>query len=85
MAKITIPVTGMHCAACQSRVQHALAATPGVSDASVNLLLNSASVAYDEARVAPSALVEAIKATGYGAEIRDAERGTRNAERHTRR
>jgi P-type Cu+ transporter len=34
--KITIPVTGMHCASCQSRVQHALTQTPGVSDASVN-------------------------------------------------
>ena len=48
MAKITLPVTGMHCAACQSRVQSALAATPGVSDASVNLMMNSAAVTYDE-------------------------------------
>ena len=36
--RITIPVKGMHCAACQSRVQHALRDTPGVSDATVKLL-----------------------------------------------
>ena len=41
--RITIPVTGMHCAACQSRVQSALARTNGVSDATVNLMLTRAS------------------------------------------
>ncbi|HEX7938920.1 MAG TPA: heavy metal translocating P-type ATPase, partial [Gemmatimonadaceae bacterium] len=69
MAKITLPVSGMHCAACQSRVQSALAATPGVSDASVNLMLNSAAVTYDEKSVKPEALVEVVKSTGYGAEL----------------
>ena len=33
---ITIPVTGMTCAACQSRVQRTLVKTPGVVDAAVN-------------------------------------------------
>jgi Cu+-exporting ATPase len=69
MAKITMPVTGMHCAACQSRVQGALQATPGVSDAAVNLMLNSASVTYDEGAVRPEALVQVVKSTGYGAEL----------------
>jgi len=69
MAKITMPITGMHCAACQSRVQGALAATPGVSDAAVNLMLNSASVTYDESAVKPAALIEVVKSTGYGAEL----------------
>src|SRR5213592_2657551 len=69
MAKLTIPVSGMHCASCQSRVQSALAKTPGVSDASVNLMLNNATVAYDPAVVEPHKLVAAIKATGYDAEV----------------
>jgi len=38
---ISFPVTGMTCAACQARVQRALAAEPGVIDASVHLLTNS--------------------------------------------
>ena len=67
--KITIPVTGMHCAACQSRVQSALKGTAGVSDATVNLMLNNATVTYDESTVAPDKLVQAIKGTGYDAEL----------------
>jgi Cu+-exporting ATPase len=67
--KITIPVSGMHCASCQSRVQSALQKTAGVSDASVNLLLNNATVTYDESAVAPEKLVEAIRSTGYEAVV----------------
>ena len=67
--RITIPVSGMHCAACQSRVQSALASTPGVQDASVNLMLNNATVTYDERTVEPAALVQSIKATGYDAAL----------------
>src|SRR5688500_15446434 len=66
-AKITIPVKGMHCAACQSRVQSALNKTGGVQDATVNLMLNNATVTYDSASVQPDTLVEAIKSTGYDA------------------
>jgi len=71
--KITIPVTGMHCAACQGRVQSALAKTTGVSDANVNLMLNNATVTYDEDAVAPATLVDAIKSTGYDATLPSAE------------
>lgn len=66
---ITIPVTGMTCAACQARVQRTLAKQPGVRDASVNLMMQSASVSFDPAEVTPDALVEAIRKTGYGAEL----------------
>ena len=71
--KITIPVTGMHCAACQSRVQSALKGTSGVRDATVNLMLNNATVTFDEGTVEPEALVQAIKSTGYDAELPRAE------------
>ena len=66
---ISFPVTGMTCAACQARVQRALAAEPGVIDAAVNLLTNSAAVRYDAAAVAPERLIDAVRATGYGAEL----------------
>ena len=66
---ISFPVTGMTCAACQARVQRALAAEPGVIDASVNLLTNSAAVHYDAAAVSPDRLIEAVRATGYDAEL----------------
>lgn len=67
--KVTIPVKGMTCAACQARVQRALQAKPGVLDASVNLMLKNAAVTYDPAMTSPLALVEAIRETGYGAEL----------------
>ncbi len=66
---IRIPVTGMTCAACQSRVQRTLQQVPGVSDASVNLMMNNATVTYDPAAVAPTQLVDAIRETGYGADL----------------
>ena len=66
---ISFPVTGMTCAACQARVQRALAAEPGVIDASVNLLTNTAAVRYDSGTVAPQRLIDAVRATGYDAEL----------------
>ena len=59
----------MTCAACQARVQRALSAEPGVVDATVNLLTNNAAVRYDPAKVSPENLIEAVRATGYGAEL----------------
>jgi Cu+-exporting ATPase len=66
---VTFPVTGMSCAACQARVQRELERTPGVEEAAVNLLLNSATVSFEPSRTSPERLVEAVRATGYGAEL----------------
>ena len=65
----SIPVSGMTCAACSARVQRALERVPGVSAANVNLMTGSATVEFDVETVAPEQLVEAIRATGYGAEL----------------
>jgi Cu+-exporting ATPase len=69
---IRIPVSGMTCAACQAHVQKALAKQPGVVDASVNLMMQNASVTFDPSVVTPDNLVDAIRATGYGAELAQA-------------
>ena len=68
-ARIDIPVQGMTCAACQASVQRALQRQPGVLDAAVNLMMKSAAVTYDPAVTRPEALVEAIRDTGYEAEL----------------
>jgi len=70
-ATITIPVEGMTCASCTSRVQRALAQESGVADASVNLMLRQATVQFDPTATTPDRLVEAIRATGYEAELAD--------------
>jgi P-type Cu+ transporter len=66
---ITIPVTGMHCAGCSSRVQRALEQAPGVSSANVNLMTGSATVDFDPSTTSAERLVEVIRGTGYGAEL----------------
>jgi len=66
---ITLPVTGMHCAACQARVQRELEASPGVARAGVNLLLNSATVTFDPRQTSAERLVDRVRATGYGSEV----------------
>ena len=77
---ISFPVSGMTCAACQARVQRALAAEPGVIDASVNLVTRSAAVRYDPAAVTPQDLIEAVRATGYDAALPAAEESSLSAD-----
>jgi P-type Cu+ transporter len=67
--RVTIPVTGMTCAACQSFIQRTLVDQAGVQNASVNLMLNHATVTFDPGVTSASALVDTIRGTGYGAEI----------------
>jgi len=71
--RITLPVEGMTCAACQANVQRALTATPGVTRAAVNLMLHEAAVDYDPASTDPSRLVAAINDTGYVSRLPSAE------------
>jgi Cu+-exporting ATPase len=66
---VAFPVTGMTCAACQARVQRALRTQAGVVDATVNLLTGSAAVRFDPGAVTAERLVEAVRATGYDAEL----------------
>src|ERR1700745_1213007 len=66
---VTIPATGMTCAAAQSLVQQTLEQQPGVDRASVNLLLNTATIDYHPGATDPQMLVEAVRETGYGAEL----------------
>jgi P-type Cu+ transporter len=67
--RVTIPVTGMTCAACQSFLERTLAAETGVRDATVNLMLHNATVTFDPQSTSTAALVETIRHSGYGAEM----------------
>jgi len=57
-------VTGMSCAACQARVEKAVAQVPGVSEVSVSLLTNSMGV---EGTADAGSIISAVEAAGYGA------------------
>ena len=60
-------VTGMSCAACQARVEKAVAKVPGVESVSVSLLTNSMGV---EGSASPEAVMEAVRKAGYGASVK---------------
>src|SRR3712207_1117981 len=51
------------------RSQRRLQKEPGVEDASVNLMMKSAAVTFDPGVITPERLIEAIRETGYGAEL----------------
>ncbi|MBS6564983.1 MAG: copper-translocating P-type ATPase [Selenomonadales bacterium] len=57
----------MTCAACQANVSRCVSKLEGVEDVNVSLLANSMTVSYDESRLKPENIIEAVKAAGYGA------------------
>ena len=70
-------VTGMNCAACSARVEKAVSKVPGVTTCSVSLLTNSMGV---EGTAESSAVIEAVKAAGYGASLKNAKEENKEAE-----
>ncbi|MBO4712099.1 heavy metal translocating P-type ATPase [bacterium] len=64
-------VTGMSCAACQARVEKAVAKVEGVTSVSVSLLTNSMGV---EGPVSNEAVIKAVTDAGYGAKLKDEDR-----------
>ncbi len=71
MTKLSLTVTGMHCASCSARIARQLQKTKGVQEANVNLATAKAHVSFDPAQVHENDLVQAVKAVGYGAEVLD--------------
>jgi Cu+-exporting ATPase len=63
---IQLGVSGMSCASCVSRVERALKKVDGVSEASVNLATERASVRYQPDKTGPNQLKDAICQIGYG-------------------
>jgi Cu+-exporting ATPase len=64
--RIDLPIEGMSCAACASRVERTLNKLEGV-EASVNFATERATVHFDPARVGTPDLVGAVEAAGYHA------------------
>ena len=62
-------VTGMTCSACSAHVEKAVGKLEGVEGVSVNLLGNNMLVDYDEARLSPAQVVQAVQDAGYGAYV----------------
>jgi P-type Cu+ transporter len=68
LATIELPIEGMTCASCASRIERRLNKLEGVT-ATVNYATEKASVGYDADAVAPEELVAAVEAAGYSATL----------------
>ncbi len=79
--KVTLNIESMSCASCVGRVDKALAAVPGVVEASVNLASETATVTYLEGVTTPQAIAAASGETGYPAKIAGGEASEDNTAR----
>ena len=85
---VTLAVGGMTCASCVGRVERALSAVPGVTEARVNLATERASVRVTAGAATAADLRAAVEGAGYdvvdapeGATRADAEREAREHDR----
>lgn len=87
--RVTIPIAGLHCASCVSKIESRLSALNGVIRATVNLATEQATIEYVPRQISLHELKEAVRDLGYeipetvevaeGAEIEDLERTAREA------
>ena len=69
---VVLPIEGMTCASCVGRVERALQAVPGVSQAHVNLATEKAEVRFSNP-VTYDLLVRTVENTGYGVPLANTE------------
>jgi Cu+-exporting ATPase len=62
---VTLPVTGMSCAACARTIERMLRGVPGVAAAGVNFATNRATVKFDASIVSLPELVDTVRSVGY--------------------
>lgn len=75
-------ITGMTCAACANRIEKGLGRLPGVTEATVNLALESASVRYLPGEVTVADLENKVKQLGYQATVK--QEGAEDGDRRQR-
>jgi Cu+-exporting ATPase len=63
---ISLPITGMTCAACAGTVERSLKKVPGVNAVSVNLATDRAEVAFTPGTARADDFVRAVERAGYG-------------------
>lgn len=70
--KISLSLSGMHCASCAGIIERSLRKVPGVAQANVNFAAEKAIIVFDNSQTQISDLVAAVKKVGYEAEEVDA-------------
>jgi heavy metal translocating P-type ATPase len=70
-ATVILAIDGMTCASCVGRVERRLAALPGVTEARVNLALETANVRFLAGALTADALISAVSTLGYVAKLQE--------------
>ncbi|MFT5683164.1 MAG: Cu+-exporting ATPase [Myxococcota bacterium] len=63
--QLNLPVQGMTCAACATRIERVLGRVEGVDEVAVNLITEEATLQFDAEVVGAQVLVEAIEKAGF--------------------
>ena len=69
LERMDLPITGMSCAACASRIEKGLGSVEGVSQATVNFAAEKATVFFDPNQTDLPHLIDKVKDLGYGARV----------------
>lgn len=78
-ASATFAITGMGCASCSAAIERALAASPGVSSATVDLAAATLSVRYDPAIIDDDGIIAVVRDVGFDGERLPGEGGASGA------
>ena len=69
LSSLSLPVKGMTCAACSTRLERVLGKVEGVEQALVSLAAERADIRYDPEKAKPEQLVAAIVKAGFQADL----------------
>ena len=71
MSKVTLSLSGMHCASCANSIQSATRSISGVASSNVNFATEEVAVEFDDKKTSASAIQKVIKDIGYEAILPD--------------
>lgn len=63
--KVTLPVTGMHCASCKANIERTVKKIPGVTECTVNFATEKANITFDASQTTIAAMNEKLDTYGY--------------------
>lgn len=72
MEKITLNISGMHCASCAGNIESALKKISGVTACQVNFAAEKAYIDFEPAKLKTADFIEAIEKSGYKAFLPEA-------------
>jgi len=82
MRTLTLQIGGMHCQGCETIIEHAVAALPGVRRAKADYSSEVLIVTYDATRNDPGAIVRVVEDHGYECSMKSPKRSWKHSASH---